>query len=300
MLLSFLPDSAGLEIRRDGPFQNLGFLADRRPCMLSFLESAQFLPALLRNETMGAVITTEELASHIPARLALAVCVQPRISFAKLHNQLTATGFYWEEFPTSIHPDAEVHPRSWVAEKNVIIGPNSTVGPNATILDRCIVGANVIVGAGAVLGGVGFQTARTATVMLEMRHAGGLNVADGAHILHGAVVATGLFRNNTEIGCDARVGAQAFLSHGVKLGDRAFVGHGSVLNGNVVVGSDAWIGPGAVIAQNLQVGAGAFVSLGSVVVRNVEAKKQVSGNFAISHRRLLRHLASIDAPGDQA
>ena len=300
MHLSFLPDIAGVDICRDGPFQNLGFLADQRPSMLSFLESERFLPSLLRNDMVSAVVTTQELAAQIPPELALAVCAQPRISFAKLHNHLAATGFYWDEFPTSIHPQAEIHPRAWVAEKNVTIGPNSVVGPNATILERCMIGANVTVGAGAVLGGVGFQTARTSTVMLEMRHAGGLKVGDGAHILHGAVIANGLFRNNTEVGCEARVGAQVFLSHGVQLGDRAFIGHGSVLNGNVVIGSDAWIGPGAVIAQNLYVGSGAFVSLGSVVVRNVEPKKQVSGNFAISHRRLLRHLALIDAPGDAA
>jgi UDP-3-O-[3-hydroxymyristoyl] glucosamine N-acyltransferase len=77
---------------------------------------------------------------------------------------------------------------------------------------------------------------------------------------------------------------------------RVFVGHGAVINGNVSVGSDSWIGPGAVVSQNVQIGEGACVSLGAVVIRNLAAGARVSGNFAVSHRRLLRMVAALD-PG---
>ncbi len=266
--------------------------------MLSFLENEKFLPGFLKNDSVSAVLSTPELASKIPETIALGVCESPRVAFAALHNRLALSAFYWDDFPTSIDPQAKVHPRAWIAERNVSIGPHTTVGPNATVLERCVIEANVVIGAGAVLGGVGFQTVRSPGSMLEMCHAGGLTVRERAHVLHGAVVATGLFRNNTEIGCDARVGAQSFLSHGVRIGDRAFVGHGSVLNGNVIVGEEAWIGPGTVVAQHLEVGRRAFVSLGSVVVRDVGEERKVSGNFAISHRRLLRHLATIGSADD--
>lgn len=266
--------------------------------MLSFLENSKFLPTFLQNDCISAVLTTSELANEIPEAIALAVCDSPRLTFAALHNRLALDSFYWTDFPTFVHPEADVHPRAWIAEKNVSIGPHTKVGPNATILERCLIEANVVIGAGAVLGGVGFQTVRSSGSMLEMCHAGGLVVRERSHILHGAVIATGLFRNNTEIGCDSRIGAQTFLSHGVLVGERAFVGHGAVLNGNVVVGEEAWIGPGAVVAQHLEIGRRAFVSLGSVVVRNVGEEKRVSGNFAIPHRRLLRHLATIGSEGD--
>ncbi len=295
VLLSSFAGLADFTVLRDGEFQNLGFLIDHRPEMLSFLESERYLPALLKNNAVCAVVAAPELMAKIPARLALAVCDQPRIGFAKLHNCLTENGFYWQDHATVIHPDAKVHPRAFVAERNVKIGPETTVGPNATLLERCIIGAGVQIGAGAVLGGVGFQTARTSSAILEMSHAGGLVVEDGVQILQGAVIATGLFRNNTELGRDARIGAQSFLSHGVQVGERAFVGHGSVINGNVILGREAWIGPGAVIAQNLHVCDGASVSLGSVVIRHVKTRTQVSGNFAITHRRLLRHLASVES-----
>ena len=53
------------------------------------------------------------------------------------------------------------------------------------------------------------------------------------------------------------------------------------------------------IANNLTVGERAFVSLGAVVIRNVEAGARVSGNFATSHRRMLRWLAEMEA-GDRS
>ncbi|PYT13341.1 MAG: hypothetical protein DMG59_20695 [Acidobacteria bacterium] len=291
MRLSEVAGLGGAAVRRDGEFQNLGFLSDKQDGMLLFLESPRFARAVGRNGGVRAILTTPELAETIPARLALAVCEQPRLAFAAIHNALEETGFYWEEFATVIDPQAQVHPTAWIAPKNVRVARNSIVGPHATILERSVIGESVNVGAGAVLGGVGFQTVRTNQAWVEMRHAGGLTVCDGVHILPGAVIATGLFRDSTELSSEARVGSQAFISHGVRLGERAFVGHGAVVNGNVAIGKEAWVGPGAVIANNLEIGDHAFVSLGAVVIRNVPAGVHISGNFAKSHRGLLRSLA---------
>ena len=295
MQLSSCVDAAEIATCRDGSFENLGFITEQRSRTLSFLESESLLPALLRNESICAVLTNQELASKIPDGLALGVCKDPRLAFATLHNRLAQTDFYWQSFPSYIDPDARVHARAWVDDKDVTIGPGSIIGPNATILERCSVGSRVTIGAGAVLGGVGFQTARTAGMSLEMTHAGGLVIEDGCHILPGAVISTALFRDNTRVGREARIGAQVFLSHGVKVGERSFVGHGAVINGNVVIHNDVWVGPGCVVSQNLTVGSKAFVSLGSVVIRDVPAGQQVSGNFAIPHRQFLRHLAKIES-----
>jgi UDP-3-O-[3-hydroxymyristoyl] glucosamine N-acyltransferase len=230
--------------------------------------------------------------------LAVSTCPQPRIAFAQLHNALALSGFYWSDFPTVIHPAAKVHPAAWVAERNVRIGPGSVVEPHATVLERCIVGEDVVVGGGAILGGVGFQTVRATRPMIEMVHAGGLFVNNGARILPGAVLATGLFHRATTVSADCRIGANAFVSHGVELGDRVFIGHGSIVNGNVTIAADSWIGPGAIVSQNLQIGHKSFVSLGAVVIRNLPANAHVSGNFAVPHRRLLRMLASLEHGSD--
>jgi UDP-3-O-[3-hydroxymyristoyl] glucosamine N-acyltransferase len=297
MNICMISNQAAVKVIRDGNFQNLGFLKQAQREMLVFVESDRFLRTLHQNSNITAVITTSQLAASISAGLAVGICDQPRITFAKIHNALSLQGFYWEDFATSIDPEARVHPSAYVAAKNVRIGPGTRVDPHATILERCLVGADVRVGAGCVLGGVGLQTVRNGATVLEMEHAGGLVVHDSAHLLPGAVIATGLFRQNTTISRDARVGSQAFVSHGVYVGERAILGHGSIVNGNARIGRDAWIGPGAVIAQELEIGEGAFVSLGSAVIGTVKPGERVSGNFAISHRRLLRKLAGQTEQG---
>jgi UDP-3-O-[3-hydroxymyristoyl] glucosamine N-acyltransferase len=227
----------------------------------------------------------------VPEGIGVATCVQPRVVFAQIHNRLVECGFYWTNFETIIHPGARVHPSAFVADRNVRIGAGTEVMPHATILERCVLGEEVMVGAGAVLGGEGFQRVRGSEPMLEMKHAGGLTVGSRARFLAGAVVATGLFRSNTELQRDVRIGSQAFVSHDVTVGERTLIGHGAVVNGNVKVGANVWIGPGAVVSNDLNVGDDAFVSLGAVVVRDVPPGARLSGNFAMPHRRFLRFLS---------
>ncbi|HEU0138307.1 MAG TPA: DapH/DapD/GlmU-related protein [Bryobacteraceae bacterium] len=294
MRLSEIVRFADVRVLRDGDFENLGFLTDTQPCSLVFLESERFAAALRRNKDVSAVLSAPAVADLVPEHMALAVCPEPRLTFAVVHNGLAQSGFYWEGFETVIDPTAQVHPMASVAERNVRIACGCSIGPHATIGERCVLGEHVTIGAGAVLGAVGFQTVRTNAQTLEMRHAGGLRVHERVHVLPGAVIATGLFRKNTEISSDARIGSQAFVSHGVHVGERAFVGHGAIVNGGVSIGREAWVGPGAVVAHSLDIGPQAFVSLGAAVIRSVKAGSHVSGNFAVSHRRLLRLLTELD------
>ncbi len=63
--------------------------------------------------------------------------------------------------------------------------------------------------------------------------------------------------------------------------------------GYVQIGEDAWIGPGASLVNGIRIGHRAHVALGSVVIGNVDPEQRVAGNFAVGHRALLKHLASI-------
>src|SRR5438105_5281093 len=131
MRLSELENAAGMAVRRDGDFQSLGFLGDTYPHQLVFLENRAFVRALQRNRSVSAVLTTAELVDAVPGGVAVAICDQPRIVFANLHNKLALRGFYWDDFPTAIDPSAKVHPTAWVAERNVRIGGESEIAPNA-------------------------------------------------------------------------------------------------------------------------------------------------------------------------
>jgi UDP-3-O-[3-hydroxymyristoyl] glucosamine N-acyltransferase len=118
-------------------------------------------------------------------------------------------------------------------------------------------------------------------------------VEENVEIFANATSAVGLFRQSTCIGRETRIGNNAFVSHNVEVGPRSFVGHGAIVNGHVRIGREVWIGPGAVITNSVSIGDGARVSLGSVVVSHLNAGEHVSGNFAVPHRRLLRHVASL-------
>lgn len=292
MLLADVIEGSGADLLRGGAFEDLGFISDTRKRMLTFIDSERFLRTLRSNPAISAVIASPTLSLAVPDGMGLAVCEQARLAFARIHNNLCATDFYWRDFPSDVHSSAEIHPSAWIAEKNVRIGPGTKVGPRAVVLERCELSEQCVIGAGVVLGGAGFQTATSGDRLIEMRHAGGLFLGNGVHVLPGAVIATGLFRHFTKIGDDARIGSQAFVSHGVVVGSASFIGHGCVINGNVVVGERAWVGPGVVVANNLHIGDRATVSLGSVVIREVPADAKVSGNFAEPHRALLRRMLS--------
>jgi UDP-3-O-[3-hydroxymyristoyl] glucosamine N-acyltransferase len=129
--------------------------------------------------------------------------------------------------------------------------------------------------------------------MMDMVHAGGVLVQDRAHILSNAVIAAAVFRQFTRVGEDSRIGNLAFLSHNVQVGPRCFVGHGAVVCGNTRLGAEVWIGPGATVSNNLQIGDRGKVSLGAAVVGDVPPESRVTGNIAIDHHKLLRHMASL-------
>ena len=282
-----------LELRRDGVFDTPGLLSDPQPNMLVFLEDRRYLSLLQRTLQVSCVITTVELAQSIEAGRGLAVAGNPRRAFYLLHNRLAASGFYWEDFASEIHPTAHVHPSACVAEKNVRIGPGSIVEPRVVIMERCLIGSDVTIRAGTVLGSIGFQTEHFEDATVDLSHAGGILIHDGVHILANAVIASAIFRQFTTIGRETRVGNGAFVSHNVQIGPRCFIGHGVVVNGNVQIGREAWVGPGAVLTNNITIGERACISLGSTVIGSVASNQRVTGNVAVEHRRFLRHLASF-------
>jgi UDP-3-O-[3-hydroxymyristoyl] glucosamine N-acyltransferase len=290
--------TAGLIVRRNHSFSNLGFCSHPHPAMLAFVESPRFADQISRIAEVVCVLTTPQLAESIATHLGLAISETPRMSFIEIHNYLAnRTNFYWDDFQTVIDPSADIHPTAHIPEFNVVIGPNVVIEPNVTIHERTIVGERCVVHSGAVLGGEGFQTNRAGGRLCDMVHAGVLRVEADSKIFANAVVARGVFRESTRIGPDARVGNAAFISHNVGVGARAFVGHGAVVNGYGQISDDAWVGPGATIASGILIGRGAHVSLGATVIRDIEPHERVIGSVAAQSRKMLRFMKQFEKRG---
>ena len=312
MRLSDVSSVGNITVVRDGTFDTLGFLSRPEPAMLVFVEQPRFLASLKRVPEVSCVITTREIAKMTGDGYGLALSEAPRWAFHQIHAFLAtpatarpgrrrssrAAGlgdgsFYWQTFKNKIDPSARIHPRAIVATRNVRIGAGTVVEANAVISERCVIGAHVIIRSGAILGSAGFLSVRSGDQVEELVHAGGVTVDDGAHILANAVVAPAIFHGSTRIGPQARIGNCACVSHNAQVGARSYVGHGSVVCGFVHIGSDVWIGPGATLTNNISVGDRANVTLGAVVIRDVNAGQRVAGNFAVAHRALLKHVATL-------
>ena len=283
---------AEMNVVRDAIVSNLGFVSSPLPNMLTYASSPPFVAAAARSGCV-AVVVPPLLASLVPENLGLIVSENPADAFRRIHLVLAdCTEFYGDDLESRIHPQARVHHTATIGERNVRIAADVVVGAGAVITGRVRIEAGAIISPGAVIGASGFQTIRVDGRPIEFVHVGGIVIGEKAVVFSNATVARGLFRQDTVLGVDCRVGNNAFISHNVQLGPRSVVGHGAQVNGNVQVASDVWIGPGATISNNLTIGQGARVDLGATVIGNVAPKSHVGGAPAIDHRAVLREVAA--------
>ncbi|MCF8266747.1 MAG: hypothetical protein K9I69_01605, partial [Ignavibacteriales bacterium] len=63
--------------------------------------------------------------------------------------------------------------------------------------------------------------------------------------------------------------------------------------GNCILGDDVWIGGGAMISDGIRIEDKAKVLLGSVVIKDVNSQEIVSGNFAIDHKKNIKHQVKL-------
>lgn len=294
--LATLGPLALFEVVADAEFSTLGFLSMPRPHMLTFVESRGALKPLRAAPRPLSVITCAALAPALSGVSGMAIAADPRRAFFEVHNHLArATGFYGAHEPTCIDPTADVDPTASIAAVGVRIGPRTAIGPHVSIRGRCHIGADVVIHPGAVIGGRGFQLTRFPDRVLDMAHAGGIRIGDRAAIHANAVVASGVFHDDTTIGDDCHVGNLAFVSHSVRIGRRSFIGHLAVVNGGVTIGENAWVGPGSTIRDRVAIGDGARISLGTTIIGDVPAGQQMTGSVGLAHRRCLRHLSDLGA-----
>jgi UDP-3-O-[3-hydroxymyristoyl] glucosamine N-acyltransferase len=294
MKLSEIPVRFQLEIVRDAEFDSLGFASHSHPRMLVFLESEKYLPLVLGNAEISAVITTPELLAKVPAAVGAAVTRLPRFAFYSFHNHLAReTDFYWRSFDTEIASSARVHPRAFVAEKNVKIGERCVIEPNATILERVIIEDDVVIRANTVVGSEGFQFIPHDGHLMAIAHGGGVRLERGVELQASNTVDRCLFGGFTVVGEETKTDNRVHIAHDCKLGKRNRLAAAAMLAGSVRTGDDVWIGPSTAISSEVTIGEKASITIGAVVTRNVPPGARVSGNFAVDHDRFLAHIKAI-------
>jgi UDP-3-O-[3-hydroxymyristoyl] glucosamine N-acyltransferase len=289
MQLSDIASIVPVEVIRNRAFSNLGLLSHRGEGVLAGFYDPHFAPAMHANPDLSCVITTRELAPEVPGHIAIALADDVKAAFYGLHEHLhRATDFYWQEFPTEIAADAQVHETAYVAPKNVRIGSGCVIGPRAIILEKCILGSNVTVLSGAMVGGEGFEPKWVGGRHLNIPHAGGVKIDDGAQVLCGAHIARAVFRGFTEIGAGSIVDALVHVAHNARIGKNCEIAANTVIAGTTNIGDEVWIGPNACVSSEVKIGDHSFVSLGSVLIHSIPEQSRVSGYFAFDHKKYKR------------
>lgn len=297
MELSSLAGIGGIEVNRDGSFQSIGSLDHRTPGQLVSLEGRETISQALSNPFTTCIITTKELVSEIPADHAVGIALSenPSISLVHIHNHLAEkTGFYgtWG-MTTRTGNNTWIHPSAVISETDVSIGNNCSIGPNVMVYGGSEIDDNVTLGPGTIIG-----SDRTSRILIGIKpvtvvRTGRVRIHKDANIHANCCIAGPVFGGYTEIGASVQIDNLVRIGQGTSVGIRSMIVALAVIGECVTIGNDVWIGPGAAISDNLVIGDKAYVTLGSVVMENVSPGLQVTGNYAIEHKKFLAFLKTI-------
>lgn len=296
MRLSAVTERLTGQLIRDAVFEHLGSLENTFSRMLVYVESEQYLALLAGNDNVAAVITTDELADAVSGELGLILTDIPARQFCDLHNYLAQhTGFYFDDFPASIHPSATIHPTAFVADTSVRIGADAIVEAGARILSRAVLKDRVIVRAGATIASEGFEFRAIAGAIVPLVHAGGVLLEEDVEIQAHSVVDKSVFGGHTTVGAHSKIDNFVHIGHNAQVGTRVRIAAQAMIP-RCVIGDDVFIGPSATLTPGVTIGDGASVSLGSVVTQDVPPGMKVTGYFAMEHAAFLHYIRSIRPP----
>ncbi len=284
----------GLEVVRTCDFSFAAKILTLVDDILVPLMNESALSDLLAQTGISGVVTTRALSHLVPEPFGLAIAEDPMQAHHEIHLALSLMpGRLWQDFPSEIDPTAEIHSTAWVAPQNVRIGPGVVIMPHAVVHQRCTIAARSRVHSHSVIGGDAYEI-----IMVDGRQrlrpqTGGVAIGSDCEILAGSIVTRSAFCGATVIDDHTVLDCNVTISHDCHIGADVRIGGSSWLGGRVKIGDRVTLGPNCTIGNGLVVGERAKVSLGAVVTRDVPPHRQVSGNFAIEHAKLIEHLRRI-------
>lgn len=284
-----------VDIVEDKEFETLGLVGSEIELKFcTFIDDEKYIENISKNASM--IITNAEIAKKIN-NTGVCISENPRISFFKLHNYLSESDNYKmsNEQKIQIGDNCTISPLACLAEKNVKIGNNVTIEEFVSIKENTIIGDNTFIGAGTVIGGTGFEFKRMAKDdVLPVKHVGWTIIGSSVEIQYNTCVDKAIYPwDKTIIGDNCKVDNLVHIAHGVKLGKGVFLVAGSLIGGRTVIYDNTWVGVGATVSNGLVIGKDSRANIGSVVTKSLEQESNVTGNFAIEHKKFIEFIKSI-------
>jgi UDP-3-O-[3-hydroxymyristoyl] glucosamine N-acyltransferase len=234
--------------------------------------SEEFVGRALDNADVAGIVTTRELynLSGWPRFDGWIISDDPQADFFRFHNWLWISTTFYSSFESEYEfVGSQIH----IYSKNTRIDEGVYIEPGATI---------------------GYSGARFVyskeDERIDVIHAGGVHICEGAHIGANAVIVKSVWPLPTRIGKNAFIGNLVNVGHNVQVGDGAAIMSGAILGGSCIIGERATIGLGAIVRPHVKIGVGAKVSMGAVVTQDVPPHEWVTGNFAVEHGRFMRRV----------
>lgn len=289
MLFSKVYNCEDLEIINEQEFSTLGLASQKIDVpFITFVKEKKYLSKL--SETVTMVVTTKDLVPYIKGNRGIVISSNPVITFFSLHNSLSDNINYARVTDkTQIGNNCKISKFSSISETGVVIGNNVIIEDFVTIYENVTIKDNVIIRSGTKIGGMGFEYKKLSDgSALGVKHLGGVVIEEYADIHCNSCVDRAVYPwDNTIIGKYVCIDSLVHIGHGVKIGARTFVAACSCFGGRTEIGSDTWVGMGVTVKNALTVGDKASITMGSVLAENVDEEKEVSGFYAIEHKKFL-------------
>jgi len=278
---------------------------------LVFLENPAAIAKLSSGE-FALCLATENAAAVYDGAGLIAICANPRLSFARIAARL-----YTERpfgIASGVHSTARIgqgvliHATASISEgaeigDGAVIGPGVIIGPGVEIGSDGEIGANasvqcalidarVKIKPGARLGQSGFGLIETKEGVLPMPQLGRLIVGADVEIGANSTLDRGAL-GDTKIGDGSKIDNLVQIGHNVVLGRNCIMASQSGIAGSTVLGDGVIIGGQVGVADHLTIGDGVQIAGGSGVMHNIPAGEKWGGVPARPARQWFRETATI-------
>tara|TARA_R110000822_G_scaffold252329_1_gene378990 strand:+ start:153 stop:1046 length:894 start_codon:yes stop_codon:yes gene_type:complete len=295
MKLKFLNTKLKINIIKDGDFLNLGHaVVLNEEKLLTFCDDEKYIDTIKTNKNISTLIChpkmVDEFKNH---NFGIISSNTPRETFFKIHNLLIPN---ITKQNTLIAKDAQISKKSTISEFNVKIGKNCIIEENVIIRSNVYIGDNSIIRSGSIIGGEGFQFLRTTNdEILTINHYGKVLIGEGVEIKEHCSIHKAVFLwDVTMVGDFTKVDAHCHIGHGNRIGKKILLGSHTNISGNSTINDNSYIGPGVNIPNRITIEESSKISVGSTITKDVKANTTVSGNFAILHKKYLKHIKNIN------
>ncbi len=282
------------EIINEQEFDSLGLIKyNSGSSICTFVEKFDYIDKLEHNVSM--VITTSDVAKRICSKdYGVIISDFPRITYFKLHNQLSKTNEYKRK-PEKIFlgENVKIGEMASISKNNVYIGNNVIIEDFVSIYENTYIGDNSIIRSGSRIGGCGFEFKKSGSAdeRFFVEHVGGVVIGNNVEIQYNTCVDKAVYPwDDTIIDDYTKIDNLVYIAHGTKLGKLSQIAAGATIGGRCIIEENVWVGLGAVIRNGINIGANSRVNMGAVVTKNVMDGEAVTGNFAINHKQFIKNL----------